>query len=206
MKKFLGMVAVFAVMSTMALAQNCLTWFVPYGMYTHDATDLAGYSNAIMDKYDVLWQLIWAGPNDVADPIDLTATGFVGGDDVVLGSRNLSSGDEVFDNWLTTPNEDNTSSDLSNVLPYSATDTYYVFQRVYEAQTPVEGTYYYESSLVELDASYAQLSQSIPLSGAVGVQPDKQVPGAEPAVPEPATMSLLGLGALAMVLRRKLRK
>ena len=27
-----------------------------------------------------------------------------------------------------------------------------------------------------------------------------------PAVPEPATMSLLGLGALAMVLRRKLRK
>ena len=29
---------------------------------------------------------------------------------------------------------------------------------------------------------------------------------AAPAVPEPATMSLLGLGALAMVLRRKLRK
>ena len=29
---------------------------------------------------------------------------------------------------------------------------------------------------------------------------------ASPAVPEPATMSLLGLGALAMVLRRKLRK
>ena len=29
---------------------------------------------------------------------------------------------------------------------------------------------------------------------------------ATPAVPEPATMSLLGLGALAMVLRRKLRK
>ena len=32
------------------------------------------------------------------------------------------------------------------------------------------------------------------------------VSGATPAVPEPATMSLLGLGALAMVLRRKLRK
>ena len=30
--------------------------------------------------------------------------------------------------------------------------------------------------------------------------------GTAPAVPEPATMSLLGLGALAMVLRRKLRK
>jgi hypothetical protein len=30
-------------------------------------------------------------------------------------------------------------------------------------------------------------------------------PGAAP-IPEPATMSLLGLGALAMVLRRKIRK
>ncbi len=36
--------------------------------------------------------------------------------------------------------------------------------------------------------------------------PGPTPPGPQPQVPEPATMSLLGLGALAMVLRRKLRK
>ena len=209
-KALIGITLSLSVLASAALAEQ-IQWWVPYGVCDHSQTDM--YSGAgIMDKYDVLWQLIWAGDNDVADAIDITNTagGYVSGDDMVLGSRKLSSGDNVFDNWLTTPNEGLTGGDfivnLATDLPYSETDTYYVYQRVFEAQTPVEGTYYYQGELVELTYEYKDL-QSVPMYDRTAdycVKPTLQVQGS--SVPEPATMSLLGLGALAMVLRRKLRK
>ncbi len=205
MKKLSLVLAALVVASTMALA-NDVAWKINFGMFTHDASDLTNPDkDGILTQYDVLWQLIYAGPNNAIDPIDLTTDGFVSGDDEVLGSRLLSSGNSgIFDDTLYTEDTAGTVTTLSYV--YSEDNPYYVYQRIYESQQPEAGTYYYESELKKLDSDYDFGSQTISLGpDESGLQSTLQVQGPA-SVPEPATMSLLGLGALAMVLRRKLRK
>ena len=214
MKKLSLVLASLLAASAMALA-NDVAWVINYGVYTHDATDLVTEdSGAILDNYDVLWQLIYAGPNNAIDPVDIdnSAKGYVSGDDEVLGTQGVdgaryySSGNSgVFDNYLFTDDAAGAVTSLS--YTYSEDNPYYVYQRIYESQEPTAGTYYYESDLTLLDSRYGAGSQTIALGPEEsGIQANKQIPGAEPSVPEPATMSLLGLGALAMALRRKLRK
>ena len=215
MKK-LGLVLA-ALLATSAMAwANDIAWFINWGAYTHDASDLVTEeSGAILDNYDVLWQLIYAGPNNKIDPIDLTNVngGFVAtgddGDDEVLDFRNLSLNDSgVFDHYLFLPENVPYSEAVYKLdsYTYDADNPYYVYQRIYESQAPVEGTYYYESELVKLGTDYAAGTEMFGLGPQEsGIQATLQVQGSG-NVPEPATMSLLGLGALAMVLRRKLRK
>ncbi|MBR4250694.1 MAG: PEP-CTERM sorting domain-containing protein [Kiritimatiellae bacterium] len=207
MKKLSLVLAGLLAASAMAWA-NDVSWMVNWGVYTHDASDLVTTeSGAVLDQYDVLWQLIYAGPNNTIDPVDVSASGFVSGDDEVLGTRELSKGDAIFDNYLYLQegvSYENTVTPLT--YSYSEDDPYYVYQRIYESQKPEAGTYYYESPLVKLDTDYGAGIQTIGLGPAEsGIQSTLQVQGPA-SVPEPATMSLLGLGALAMVLRRKLRK
>lgn len=210
MKKLCLMLTAFVAVSAMALAEN-LWWYVPYGMYTHDSTDLVTEdSGAILDDYSVLWQLIYAGPNNAIDEIDLlnSANGYVGGDDKVLDFRLLSSGNSgIFDNYLYTEDTDSARSFLEYTYnPDSPTD-YYVYQRIYEAQTPQEGTYYFESEMLKLADDYKTGNLAFTLGPEEsGIQANHQVPMTQPSIPEPATMSLLGLGALVLGLRRKLRK
>lgn len=205
MKKLCLVLAGLLVASAMAWANN-VNWYINWGAYTHDSTDLVTTeSGAILDQYDVLWQLIYAGPNNAIDPVDAdnSAKGYVSGDDEVLGTRELSkSSSGIFDNYLFTESVSQAKTSLS--YEYSAENPYYVYQRIYESQTPVAGTYYYQSELVKLDSDYASGAQGIGLGPQEsGIKPTLQVNG---NIPEPATMGLLGLGALAMVLRRKLRK
>ena len=81
----------------------------------------------------------------------------------------------------------------------------FVYQRVFETQvfgTLTPGDYYYETGLLELNTGWVpgNSAQSFYLdSGSAGFQAGTPIY----TIPEPATMSLLGLGALAMVLRRR---
>lgn len=205
MKKLSLILAGLLVASAMAWA-NDVAWYVNFGVFTHDASDLANPDEGgILTQYDILWQLIYAGPNNTIDPVDISASGFVSGDDEVLGSRELSLNNSgIFDATLYTDSQSETATSLS--YSYSEDNPYYVYQRIYESQKPEAGTYYYESPLVKLDTDYAAGIQGFSLGpDESGIQSTLQVQGPA-SVPEPATMSLLGLGALAMVLRRKLRK
>ena len=59
---------------------------------------------------------------------------------------------------------------------------------------------------LRLLASLTATGGSWGFNGGSASNPSLQINGKTTAVPEPATMSLLGLGALAMVIRRKLSK
>ena len=186
--------------------------------FDHSASDVTidpdDDSTGILNNYDVLWQLIRSDSGIPALP-DLTDTHYVGAGDTWLDERYLTKDNsQSWNKALFT--YDSITSDLS-IDDKTTIDHYYVYQRIYELDAgttaPVAGTYYYDSAAEDLTVT-SGWGAGTPIAiyafgdpdQETGVKPDKQVPGAQPAVPEPATMSLLGLGALAMVLRRKLRK
>lgn len=169
----------------------------------------------VLDNNNVIWQLIYAGADNVANEPDLSAANYLGGDDSLLAKREIAQGGGSA--------EDGTSWD--NYLMQSGTDSTvysdldwdtqgYVYQRIWQG-TPsmdIAENYYYQTELLAIDTAFAggastpQVFKYDPTG--MGQVIDQVAKGSEPqpTIPEPATMSLLGLGALAMVLRRKLRK
>ena len=168
----------------------------------------------ILDQNDVLWQLIYAGANNVKDIPALTNPNFLSGDDQLLAVRTLAANGG--ESWSTAP-EDDTVWDVW-LMPQAGLIVYqdlewdstvntgsYVYQRVFEG-TIVSGTFtlnggekYWETELFRFNPNYAGGGYPADSFYTHIFQPNR-------TIPEPATMSLLGLGALAMVLRRKLRK
>lgn len=184
-------------------------WMAEYG------GDPAGDGPWVLDSNNVIWQLIYAGADNVANEPDLTAADYLGGDDSLLAKREIAQGGgsaadgTSWDNYLMKQGGTTVYEDLNWTTAGS------VYQRIWQGTPSVEeGGYYFDSALMTIDTGYAgggaapQAFDYDPDGNgvAINVNIPGEGPGPQPQVPEPATMSLLGLGALAMVLRRKLRK
>ena len=218
MKKFLTTLTVLAAMASIATAGVGIAWTTGWGGYTHDAPNITDDPSAyaILDHYSVIWQLIYAGadntinpiPNAPGDPLPVAGGpngDYVQGDDVVWAQRTIAG------TGATAP-EDSTS--WNNFMVYAGggaleyvnlswSTAGFVYQRVFEG-TPGYGTYWYDSPLFAFNEGWtdslpAQGFNTEPAEGA-GFQAANRLPL---AVPEPATMSLLGLGALVMAIRRR---
>ena len=215
MKKFLMAICALAVATTVASAAIGVSWTTVNWGENH-LGDGSGSGNAILDANSILWQLIYAGADNAINTIPTgtvpTAGGpgiadnYVLGDDVVWAERTLSQ-------TLTTSTAPEDGTTWDNWLSYQSGSTLYtdlawstagfVYQRIFESTTPGDGTYYFESGLTALITNYdagAPATQTIsnPDAAAPFVSNQQIV-----AVPEPATMGLLGLGALVMAIRRR---
>ena len=214
MKKILMALFALAVATTVASAGIGILWgTTEWGEY-HD-----GGGSAILAANDALWQLIFAGADNTIDPIHddgvtppmasqaaWAGNNYLrpGGDDQVLASRIIPMGGGTaadgtqWDEWLILQS----GSTLYQDLTWSTAG--FVYQRVFESSTPLAGsTYFYQTGLLALDTSYPQ-APPVPQAFSVGPAGSGFIPNAQPyAVPEPATMGLLGLGALVMAIRRR---
>jgi len=213
MKKILMAVFALVVAATVASAGVAINWNVGWGAYTHDAPNVTGGTDNLLGTYSAIWQLIYAGADDTIDPIpshEVPVAGgvngdYVYGDDIVWGQREINVGGGAAGDGTTWSDWMLWSSGGTNYEDPAWTTAGFVYQRVFETQvfgTLTAGDYYYETGLVALNTAWA------PPAGAQNFILDTPSAGFQAstpiyAIPEPATMSLLGLGALAMVLRRR---
>ena len=223
MKKIALIIAAVMVSSAMAMAETyngTITWLAGAGVYNHASTSssFADFStDGILVQYDVLWQLIHTldGNTHTPDPVTWNSDFLQDGKEELVDFRwgNAADFDAAYGADVSLYREAEGYDPLTSPLTVDSTQAYYVYQRVYElapgASAPAKGDYYWDSGVENVTPQFDGKVNNAKIL----VEYDGQTTWETPVkpnlvvgVPEPATMSLLGLGALAMVLRRKLRK
>ena len=210
MKKTLMALFALALCASVASAGVGINWGTLYGVYDHTETDLVGGSAALLDSYSAIWQLIYAGADGVANTPDYNQVGgangdYVTGDDVVWAQRTIPLGGGTapedntdWNNWMAKNTGESDYVDLTWTTAGS------VYQRIFEG-TPGPNTWWGDSSLFTFSTTFAEGSLPDEFyiddpQGNFGWKPYNQFP---PPIPEPATLSLLGLGALALIRRKR---
>ena len=213
MKKILMAVFALVVAATVASAGVAISWNTVWGAYTHDAPNVTGGTDNLLGTYSAIWQLIYAGADDTIDPIpshEVPVAGgpngdYVYGDDVVWGQREINVGGgpagdgTTWNDWML-----RTAGNPNYEAPGWTTPGF-VYQRVFETQvfgTITAGDYYFETGLVALNTGWSEGNSPEYFfldTGSAGFQATTPIY----AIPEPATMGLLGLGALALAIRRR---
>ena len=210
MKKTLMALFALTLCASMASAGVGINWATGFGVFDHTETDLVGGSAALLDKYGAIWQLIYAGADGIANTPDYNQVGgangdYVTGDDVVWAQRTIPQhgglapeDNTTWDNWMTQQGGDPDYKDFTWNTPGS------VYQRVFEG-TPGPNTWWGDTPLFTYNPNFAEggMPEAFFLDsedGSIGWKPYNQFP---PPIPEPATLSLLGLGALALIRRKR---
>lgn len=174
---------------------------------------------ATQEADSILWELVYtAGDSITAPTLNANGTISYGDGDVVLSSRYWENGSDaiqITDSVATSQASPAITMDLDYATPIG--DTIYVNPDyaqssggIYAAvfQFVSDGKVYYEVTELNKNINWAnEMSAADDVN--FDMENDTRIAnflGEIQPVPEPATMSLLGLGALAMVIRRKLRK
>jgi hypothetical protein len=221
MKMFVFVLAVLGYATVTSYAGVAVIWTTTYGAYAHDAPNVVDYgtpetdATALLHNHGATWQLIYAGPDGVPNPVSLVTGGpngdHVTGDDVVWRQRDIPMGGNLggvpcpadgttWDFWMGWSGVEG----VNGYVNYSWNTAGYVFQRVYEG-TPTLGSWYFESPLLALhlhNVGSGEPPQGFSLDTPYhGFQPDQQIQPTQvitfPPIGDQLITNTIGLSATA---------
>ncbi|MBQ9343960.1 MAG: PEP-CTERM sorting domain-containing protein [Kiritimatiellae bacterium] len=210
MKKVLTFAAIALVASSMASFAAVNSWHVNWSIGgALDPLDDPNNLTPILQNYDLTWNLLYSTSADGSNALLL-------GTRVIPEDTDSYKSNSAMEQYVTdSPTFDSLLQYIAGVTTYiipvssianANTDSSYFYQTL--EVTDGTDTFTWQSDIVKVAASDAEQPPppaDIGQSAVIGMDSDAQWTKVS-AVPEPTTMALLGLGGLAMVLRRRIRR